>query len=149
MTEQNTNIQATEAENVGTEKIPAVLTAGELTAGKLTAKEIFDQIVALQNLLADVCTNPLHSLNQSVHSICESGWESCEEKKAAIDSVAGAFRMREETYRKMLEMYQQMYEDLSPRKERNEFYSWVRDCIVASDLGIDLLDFAEFWKAMT
>ena len=100
-------------------------------------------------MLANVCTNPLHSLNQSVHSICESEWESCEEKKAAIDSVAGAFRMREETYRKMLEMYQQMYEDLSPRKERNEFCSWVRDCIAASEPGIDLPDFAKLWKAMT
>ena len=107
MTEQNTNIQATENQNdVAEKQVP-----------QLTAKEIFDQIVALQNLLAGVCTNPLHSLHQSVTVICETEWDSGQEQEAAIDSVAEVFRMREETYRRMLDIYLQMYNGLeSPQK---------------------------------
>ena len=49
MTEQNTNIQATENENAVIEKhVP-----------QLTAKEIFDQIVALQNSIPSEYTDPV------------------------------------------------------------------------------------------
>jgi hypothetical protein len=52
----------------------------------------------------------------------------------------------------MLEIYQQMYHDLTSPKEarcaeRREFMNWIRDCIAASEPGIDLPDFAKLWNS--
>ena len=51
----------------------------------------------------------------------------------------------------MLEIYQQMYHDLTSPKEtryaeRREFMNWVRDCIDATQCGQDLPDFEKLWK---
>ena len=100
MTEQNTNIQ--------TDKD----TVTEKNTLALTAKEVFDQIVSLQNLMSSEYTNPLHSLNQTVGSICENEWESDEHKAAAINSASTPYMVRERTYQQMLELYRQMYNDL-------------------------------------
>ena len=110
MTEQNTNIQATENENVVTAKqVP-----------QLTAKEIFDQIVALQNLMSSEHTNPLHSLASTVETVCtESQLEGDSQIRESIVVASTPFRMREETYRQMLDTYRQMYNDL--KDQRSEY----------------------------
>ena len=145
MTEQNTNIQATENENAVIEKhVP-----------QLTAKEIFDQIVNLQHQMMESSYNALYRLTDATNGICGDGClESDESRCDAINSVSTAFYMREETYKQMLNFYQQMYSDLKPHNEvkhaeRAEFMQWVRDCIAASEPGIDLPDFEKLWKAMT
>ena len=145
MTEQNTNIQATENENAVIEKhVP-----------QLTAKEIFDQIVNLQRQMMDSSYNALYRLTEAINGICNDDcFESDESRCDAINSVSTAFYMREETYKQMLNFYQQMYSDLKPHNEvkhaeRAEFMQWVRDCIAASEPGIDLPDFEKLWKAMT
>lgn len=103
MTEQNTNIQATENENAVIEKhVP-----------QLTAKEIFDQIAVLQRQFVESSYNALYRLTDAATGICGDGcFESDEAKGEAIEAVASTFRMREETYQTMLKLYQQMYNDL-------------------------------------
>lgn len=103
MTEQNTNIQATENENAVIEKhVP-----------QLTAKEIFDQIAVLQRQIVESSYNALYRLTDATNNICGDGcFESDEAKGEAIEAVASTFRMREETYQTMLKLYQQMYNDL-------------------------------------
>ena len=109
MTEQNTNIQATENQNdVAEKQVP-----------QLTAKEIFDQIVALQNLMSCEHTNPLYSLASTVETVCESELEGDSQIRESIVVSTTPFRMREETYRQMLETYRQMYNDL--KDQRSEY----------------------------
>ena len=109
MTEQNTNIQTTENETmVATESI-----VPEKNVPQLTAKEIFDQIVTLQRQMLESSYNALYRLTEATNDICGDGcFESDEAKGEAIESVASAFRMREDTYQQMLRLYQQMYNDL-------------------------------------
>ena len=154
MTEQNTNIQAIENETV----VANENTATEKNTSALTAKEIFDQIVNLQQQMMESSYNALYRLTDATNAICGDGcFESDESRCDAINSISTAFYMREETYKQMLNFYQQMYSDLKPhnevkhaeRAERAEFMQWVRDCIAASEPGIDLPDFEKLWKAMT
>ena len=142
MNEQINNIENTEVtETDAIESAPV-----------LTAREVFDQIVALQNLISNEHTNPLHSLSSAIGSICsDTTWESDQLKCGAVNAVSTPYRMREETYQQMLALYRQMYNDLKPQNEakyaeRREFMNWVRDCIAASEPGIDLPDFASLWK---
>ena len=109
MTEQNTNIRATENETV----VANENTATEMNAPQLTAKEIFDQIAVLQRQIVESSYNALYRLTDATNDICGDGcFESDEAKGEAIESVASTFRMREETYQTMLKLYQQMYNDL-------------------------------------
>ena len=113
MTEQNTHIQTTENETmVATESI-----VPEKNVPQLTAKEIFDQIVTLQRQMLESSYNALYRLTDATYGICGDGcFESDEAKGEAIESVASAFRMREDTYQQMLNVYQQMYNDLRDRR---------------------------------
>ena len=109
MTEQNTNIRATENETV----VANENTATEKNAPQLTAKEIFDQITVLQRQMVESSYNALYRLTDATNGICGDGcFESDDAKGEAIESVASTFRLREETYQTMLKLYQQMYNDL-------------------------------------
>ena len=109
MTEQNTNIRATENETV----VANENTATEKNAPQLTAKEIFDQITVLQRQIVESSYNALYRLTDATNGICGDGcFESDDAKGEAIESVASTFRLREETYQTMLKLYQQMYNDL-------------------------------------
>ena len=117
MTEQNTNIQATENETV----VATENTATEKNTSALTAKEIFDQIVNLQQQMMESSYNALYRLTDATNSICGDGcFESDEAKGEAIESVASTFRMREETYQTMLKLYQQMYNDLCSNQKTEQ-----------------------------
>ena len=145
----NEHIQHTESTAVETNVVETVTV--EATPA-LTAKEVFDQIVSLQNLISGDYTNPLHFLSATVNSICcENQWESDQLKCGAINAASTPYRIREETYQQMLAIYQQMYNDLTSPKEarcaeRKEFMNWVRDCIDATQCGQDLPDFEKLWK---
>ena len=111
MTEQNTNIRATENETV----VANENTATEKNAPQLTAKEIFDQIAVLQRQIVESSYNALYRLTDATNGICGDGCFESDDANAkgeAIESVASAFRMREDTYQQMLRLYQQMYNDL-------------------------------------
>lgn len=71
--------------------------------------------------------------------------------KSVAEGIADVVRCRETTAQKLIDFYAKMYEDLKPRTtvqqaDRAEFMNWVRDCIAASEPGIDLPDFASLWK---
>ncbi len=145
MNEQIKNTEVTENESTVDE------TVVNPTVPALTAKEVFDQIVALQNLISGDYTNPLHFLSGTVNSICEASWESDQLRCGAVNAAATPYRLREETYQQMLAVYQQMYHDLTSPKEaryaeRREFMNWVRDCIDATQCGQDLPDFERLWN---
>ncbi len=157
MTEQINNTQATENENMAVDTVAVETVATENTMleknpGELTAKEIFDQIVNLQRQMMESSYNALYRLTDATNDICGDGcFESDESRCDAINSVSTAFYMREETYKQMLNFYQQMYNDLKPRcevkrAERAEFMNWVRDCIAATEPGQDLPDFEKLWN---
>ena len=116
MTEQMNNTQVTENETV----VANENTVAEKNAPQLTAREIFDQIAVLQRQIVESSYNALYRLTDATNGICGDGcFESDEAKGEAIESVARAFRMREETCQTMLEMYQQMYNDL--KDQRSEY----------------------------
>ena len=124
----------------------------EPTNNPLTAKEVFDQIAALQKQMMDQSYNALYRMTEAINDICgDDRFESDESRENAIEEVTKVFAMREKTYQQMLEIYQQMYHDLTSPKEtryveRREFMNWVRDCIDATQCGQDLPDFEKLWK---
>lgn len=150
MNEQNNNTNIPDTSDLS--ELTELSELSESTNNPLTARDVFDQIVALQNLISGEYTNPLHSLSSTVGSICENTeWESDQLKCGAINAASTPYRMREETYQQMLALYQQMYRDLTSPKEtryaeRREFMNWVRDCIDATQCGQDLPDFEKLWK---
>ncbi len=77
----------------------------------LTAREIFEKIAELQKQLTESSYHSLHRLDDSISSICT---DENEEKSEQIGEVCSVFKMRETTLIKMLELYEKMYNDLSP-----------------------------------
>ncbi|MBO5110987.1 MAG: hypothetical protein J6D21_09760 [Clostridia bacterium] len=76
---------------------------------RITSREIFNQIVALQN---ELISNPAHSLerySKAIIAYCENENEAREE--GDISEISSAFIQREVTFQRMLELYQRMYQD--------------------------------------
>ena len=76
----------------------------------LTSREIFNQIVALQN---ELVTNPAHSLSNyasAIRAYCEN--ENEEREAGDISEISSAFIQREVTFQRMLDLYQRMYQDV-------------------------------------
>ncbi len=79
---------------------------------ELTSKEIFDQIVALQNELTN--TQSLQHMTDAIRTACENGDVSDE----GLESITLPFAQREDTLRQMLAMYEKMYYDMQQEKSR-------------------------------
>ena len=77
----------------------------------LTAKEIFDQIVILQNSLGSL--SHLTEAAQTIYGENSEGDDSAESKTRSIGLLADAFIEREETYRSILSVYDTMYENIA------------------------------------
>lgn len=82
----------------------------------LTAKEIFDQIVTIQNSLGSLShlTEAVTAIYEgaNVHGDEEDEREDVEEFKSnSVECLVDAFKSREETYWKMLKLYEMMYDD--------------------------------------
>lgn len=75
----------------------------------LTAREIFEKIVELQEQLTKNSYHSLHRLSDAIASICES---ENEEKVDQVNQVCGVFTTRELTFKKMISLYENMYNDL-------------------------------------
>ena len=75
---------------------------------ELTIRDIFDQIVRLQNQLTqNVNGSDMHELSLSVSAICEGLGDG-----DYIVNVCDAFRAHEESIQKILALYERMYTDL-------------------------------------
>ena len=95
------------------------------TDNQLTAREIFEKIVELQKQLTESSYHSLHRLTDAISAICESTEES-EEQSEQISEVCATFNAREETFTKMLKLYEKMYDDL---KHEDDKHSKVNDLI--------------------
>ena len=85
----------------------------ETTANtELTAKEIFDQIVALQNELKN--TQSLQNMVDAIRTAYSNG----DVNNEVVESITLPFAQREDTLRKMLAMYEKMYYDMQQEKSR-------------------------------
>ena len=85
----------------------------ETTANtELTAKEIFDQIVALQNELKN--TQSLQNMLDAIRTAYSNG----DVNNEVVESITLPFAQREDTLRKMLVMYEKMYYDMQQEKSR-------------------------------
>ena len=85
----------------------------------LTEKEVFDQIVLLQNQLTEQSPTSLHRLGEAISNArgeSEFGLISGEQ----VASICAVFTQREETLREMLELYKRMYSDVRQEKQRDE-----------------------------
>ena len=87
------------------------------TDNPLTAREIFEKIAELQKQLTESSYHSLHRLDDSISSICS---DENEEKSEQVSEVCSVFKMRETTLIKMLELYEKMYDDLSPQQKTNK-----------------------------
>ena len=82
---------------------------------KLTAKEIFVQLTILQKELTENSQTSLHRLGDALSAFeGENTYTSLEQ----ISGVCDVFKTRELTLRKMMEMYERMYDDIQNEETR-------------------------------
>ena len=82
---------------------------------KLTAKEIFVQLTILQKELTENSQTSLHRLGDAL-SAFES--ENIDASREQISGVCDIFKTRELTLRKMMEVYERMYDDIQNEETR-------------------------------
>ena len=86
-----------------------ILEEEKMEENKLTAKEIFVQLTILQKELTENSQTSLHRLGDAL-SAFES--ENIDASREQISGVCDIFKTRELTLRKMMEMYERMYDDI-------------------------------------
>ena len=95
------------------------------TKPTLTAKEIFDQIVALQHELGSLshlteAVQTIYSTDAPSTSYSEDSEDENDDtaifKAKSVELLSDAFTNREETYWKMLKLYEKMYDDIATTK---------------------------------
>ena len=116
------------------------------TAEKYTYEYALRQIELITNQ-----TDHIHLAISELGRLENEGTPCGGSAKSVAEGIADVVRCRETTAQKLIDFYAKMYEDLKPRTtvqqaDRAEFMNWVRDCIAASEPGIDLPDFASLWK---
>ena len=82
---------------------------------KLTAKEVFVQLTILQKELTENSQTSLHRLGDTL-STFES--ENVEASAEQISGICDIFKTRELTIRKMMELYERMYDDIQNEEAR-------------------------------
>lgn len=113
----------------------------------LTAKEIFDQIVKLQNQLTENSQTSLHRLGDVITDVRGENYESNDDIASQIESVCTVFAQREETLKSMLDFYRRMYEDYRGDKFRKEErVGHIFDCIVKDFTSSDSGDISQLDK---
>ena len=150
-TEMSENINITENTNENTNQNAV-----------LTEKEIFDQIVLLQNQLTEHSTTSLYRLGEAI-SYAHGEGEDAQISDEQVANICAVFAQREETLREMLEFYKQMYNNLQQEKreqkmaepeseafaqKRKEFLNFVRDTTAAAEPGTPVPDFDRIWKTV-
>ena len=111
----------------------------------LTAKEIFDQIVKLQNQLTENSQTSLHRLGDVITDVRGENYENNDDIASQIESICAVFAQREETLKSMLDLYRKMYEDCRADKSRKE--EKVKDLfesMVGDFASADFSDSAQF-----
>ena len=121
-------------------------------AAENTATETYTYEYALKQLeLITNQTDHIHLAISELGRLENEGTPAGGSADSVAKSIADVVKCRETTAQKLIDFYAKMYEDLKPRTavqqtDRAEFMNWVRDCIAASEPGIDLPDFEKLWK---
>ncbi len=121
---------------------------------EITATEKYTYEYALKQI--EQITNQIDHIHLAISELgqLENEGTPCGGSAESIaKGISEVVKCREATAQKLIAFYAKMYEDLKPRTEmqtanRVEFYSWVRDCIAASEPGMVLPDFGKLWKDM-
>ena len=124
----------------------------EATAVETAANEKYTYEYALKQI--ELITGQMDHIQNAISALAHLHNEATPTGGSArfvADGIADVVKCRETTAQKLIDFYAKMYEDLKPRTtvqqtDRAEFMNWVRDCIAASEPGIDLPDFASLWK---
>ena len=95
----------------------------EQNSTALTAREIFDQIVKLQEDLKNI--RETTELIQTIRDTNQSNGNDSVELDtqvvvAKIDALVDVFESREGTYQQMLSVYEKMYDDLTGKSAEQE-----------------------------
>lgn len=95
----------------------------EQNSTALTAREIFDQIVKLQEDLKNI--RETTELIQTIRDTNQSNGNDSVELDtqvvvAKIDALVDVFESREGTYQQMLSVYEKMYDDLTGKSTEQE-----------------------------
>ncbi len=128
-------------------------TAVETAAVETAATEKYTYEYALKQI--ELITSQIDHIHLAISELghLENEGTPCGgSAKSVAEGIADVVKCRETTAQRLIDFYARMYEDLKPRApmqaaERAEFANWVRDCIAASEPGIDLPDFATLWKS--
>ena len=141
--EDNTmNEQINNTENTATETA-----ATEVAAEKYTYEYALRQIEIITNQI-----DHIHLAISELGRLENEGTPCGGSAKSVAEGIADVVKCRETTAQRLIDFYEKMYFDLKPRTQthqadRAEFMNWVRDCIAASEPGIDLPDFAKLWNS--
>ena len=79
---------------------------------QLTAKEIFTQLTVLQKQLTESSYTSLHHLSEAINAVVEDREDADSEISEQITDICDVFKAREETLRKLLDVYEKMYHDV-------------------------------------
>jgi hypothetical protein len=124
-------------------------TATEVAAEKYTYEYALRQIEIITNQI-----DHIHLAISELGRLENEGTPCGGSAKSVAEGIADVVKCRETTAQRLIDFYEKMYFDLKPRTQthqadRAEFMNWVRDCIAASEPGIDLPDFAKLWNSFT
>ena len=124
-------------------------TATEVAAEKYTYEYALRQIEIITNQI-----DHIHLALSELGHLENEGTPCGGSATSVAESIADVVKCRETTAQRLIDFYEKMYFDLKPRTQthqadRAEFMNWVRDCIAASEPGIDLPDFAKLWNSFT
>ena len=93
-----------------------ILEEEKMENNKLTVSDIFEQITLLQKQLTESSYTSLHRLTDALSAF--EGEDESETRFEHITDVCDVFRTRELNIRRMLEMYERMYDDLMSEETR-------------------------------
>lgn len=86
--------------------------------GQLTAKGIFTQLTVLQKQLTESSYTSLHHLSEAISAAVEDREDADVEISEQITDICDVFKTREETLRKLLDVYEKMYEDIKKGQDK-------------------------------
>lgn len=138
MTNNNTEHKTNEAKEI--------VKTEQVNENKYTLAYALEQIEKISNSTQEI-SQALSTIASMESEATPCGGSADAMAKAAADVV----RCRETTNQKLIEFYSKMVDDLKPKSEsektsRDEFLTWVMNCIASQNPGTTLPDFEKLWK---
>ena len=87
--------------------------------GQLTARELFTQLTVLQKQLTESSGASLYHVSDAITAIVEGTEDGNSEIAEKITNICYVFKAREETLRKLLDVYEKMYDDVQGAHDKS------------------------------